>query len=166
MRIMFAVATILIAVAFAIAVGSRACDTMRRSQNRRCLQVDAGTGKGACNCATAGNRENSMTSFDDLKPMIRRNKLLGLWAAEKLGLAGPDADAYADDLAVATIDPDRSDVFSKVRKDFDAAGVVQSDEQILRLMDKLMLEAANQAPTARGGSSDAAAVMLVRRLTS
>jgi len=107
-----------------------------------------------------------MTSFDDLKPMIRRNKLLGLWAAEKLGLAGPDADAYADDLAVATIDPDRSDVFSKVRKDFDAAGVVQSDEQILRLMDKLMLEAANQAPTARGGSSDAAAVMLVRRLTS
>ena len=74
-----------------------------------------------------------MTSWDDVKTTIRRNKLLGLWTAEKLGLVGGDAKAYADALAVSTIDPERSDVFSKIRKDFDSAGVVQSDEQILRV---------------------------------
>jgi hypothetical protein len=63
-----------------------------------------------------------MTSLDELKTTVRRNKLLGMWAAGKLGLAGPDAEAYADALAVGAVDPERSDVFSKVRKDFDAAG--------------------------------------------
>ena len=42
-----------------------------------------------------------------------------------------------DALAVGTLDPERSDVLSKIRKDFDAAGVVQSDEQILRVMNEL-----------------------------
>jgi hypothetical protein len=72
-----------------------------------------------------------MTSLNDLKTTIRRNKLLGMWAAEKLGLVGRDAEAYADALAVGSVDPERSDVFSKIRKDFDAASVVQSDDQIL-----------------------------------
>jgi hypothetical protein len=107
-----------------------------------------------------------MTSLDELKTTIRRNKLLGMWAAEKLGLVGGDAEAYADALAVGTIDPDSSDVFSKIRKDFDAAGVVQSDEQILLVMNELILQAANQMPATRGGASDAAAVMLARKLTS
>jgi hypothetical protein len=107
-----------------------------------------------------------MTSLDDLKTTVRRNKLLGTWAAEKLGLVGRDAEAYADALAVGTVDPERSDVFSKIRKDFDAAGVVQSDEQILRVMTELMLQAASQMPATRGGAPDAAAVMLARNLTS
>jgi hypothetical protein len=107
-----------------------------------------------------------MTSFDDLKTTVRRNKLLGMWAAEKLGLVGRDAEAYADALAVGTIDPDRADVFSKLRKDFDAVGVVQSDEQILRVMNELMLQAANQMQATRGGGPDAAAAMLARNLTS
>jgi hypothetical protein len=115
---------------------------------------------------TASNRENQMNSFDDLRTTVRRNKLLGMWAAEKLGLVGRDAEAYADALAVGTVDPDRADVFSKLRKDFDAAGVVQSDEQILRVMNELMLQAANQMQSTRGGAPDAAAAMLVRNLTS
>ena len=107
-----------------------------------------------------------MTSFDDLKTTIRRNKLLGMWAAEKLSLVGRDAEAYADALAVGTVDPERSDVFSKIRKDFDAAGVVQSDDLILRVMNELMLQAANQMEATRGGAPDAAAVMLARNLMS
>lgn len=106
-----------------------------------------------------------MISLDDLKRTIRRNKLLGMWAAEKLGLAGADAEAYSDALAVGTLDPERSDVFSKIRKDFDAAGVVQSDEQILCVMNELLLQAANQTQATSGGSPDAAAVMLARNLT-
>ena len=106
-----------------------------------------------------------MTSLDDLKKTIRRNKLLGLWAAEKLGITGRDAKAYSDDLAVGTLDPELSDVLSKIRKDFNAAGVVQSDEQILQVMNELMLQAGNQMPVTRGGGPDAAAVMLARNLT-
>jgi hypothetical protein len=43
-----------------------------------------------------------------------------MWAAEKLGITGRDAEAYSDALAVGTLDPERSDVLSKIRKDFDA----------------------------------------------
>jgi hypothetical protein len=107
-----------------------------------------------------------MTSFEDLKATVRRNMLLGMWAAEKLALNGRDADAYAKGLAVGTLDFERSNVFSKIRKDFDAAGVVQSDEQILRVMDDLMLEATKQTQGARGDAGDAAAAMLARNLTS
>jgi hypothetical protein len=107
-----------------------------------------------------------MTSLDDLKTMVRRNKLLGMWAADKLGLAGADAAAYSDALAVGTLDPDRSDVFGAIRRDFAAAGVVQSDEQILQVMEKLMLQASGQMPTRQGGAVDAAAVALARNLTS
>jgi len=106
-----------------------------------------------------------MTNLDDLKRTIRRNKLLGRWAAGKLGLAGPDAEAYSDALAVNTVNPERSDVFSKIRKDFDAAGVVESDEQILRVMNELLLQAADQMQTRHGGAPDSAAVMLARKLT-
>src|SRR5215470_16752296 len=113
---------------------------------------------------TADDRKNRMNSSDDLKKTIRFNKLLGLWAAGKLGLTGRDADAYSDALAVGALDPERSDVFSKIRKDFDAAGVVQSDEQILGVMNELMLQAGNQMPVMRGGALDAAAVMLARNL--
>jgi hypothetical protein len=104
--------------------------------------------------------------MDDLKTTIRRNMLLGMWAAEKLGLVGADAEAYAEALAVGTVDLRFSDVFSKIRKDFEAAGVVQSDEQILRVMNQLMLEAGGQMQGREGNSPDAAAVMIARNLTS
>ena len=55
-------------------------------------------------------------------------------------------------------------MFSKIRKEFDAAGVTQSDEQILSIMKELMIQAAHQMDTTRGGSADAAAVMLTRKL--
>jgi len=106
-----------------------------------------------------------MTSFDDLKTIIRRNKLLGMWAAEQLGLAGADADAYSHALAMDTMEPERGDAFSRIRKDFDAAGIIQSDEQIMRVMNGFMLEAGEMQPTG-GGGSDAAAVMLARKLTT
>ena len=106
-----------------------------------------------------------MTSFDDeLRRTIRRNKLLGMWAAEKLGLVGADAAAYSDALAMDALDPERSDVFSKIRNDFDAAGVVQSREQILDVMNDLLLKAGDPQAT-RAGSLDGAAVMIAKKLT-
>jgi hypothetical protein len=105
-----------------------------------------------------------ISTGDDLKKTIRRNKLLGMWAAEKLRITGRDAEAYSDALAVGTLDAESSDVFTKIRKDFDAAGVVQSDEQILRAMNEFTLQAGNQMPGITGGAVDAAAVMLARNL--
>src|SRR3954467_5804549 len=79
------------------------------------------------------------------KASARRNKALGLWAAEKLGKSGADADAYAKEVVVSDIEEagDR-DVLRKIRKDFDAAGVSQSDHQIRRTMDELMAQAIEQ----------------------
>ena len=106
-----------------------------------------------------------MNSLDeDLKSTIRRNMLLGLWAAEKMGFVGNRADAYAKDLALAALNVERSDVLSKIREDFTLAGVVQLDVQILRAMEEFTLQASAQVPTARGGSIDAAEVMLKRKL--
>ena len=70
------------------------------------------------------------------KANARRNKLLGLWAAEKMGLSGPAADAYAKEVVMADFEEaGDDDVFRKVRKDFDAKGVAQSDQQIRQTMD-------------------------------
>jgi hypothetical protein len=79
------------------------------------------------------------------KAMARRNKLLGLWAAEKLGLTGAAADAYSKEVVMADFEEaGDDDVFRKVRKDFDAKAVVQSDHQIRRTMEELLAQAVAQ----------------------
>lgn len=76
------------------------------------------------------------------KATARRNKLLGLWAAEKLGKTGDDAESYAREVVVSDIEEaGEEDVFRKIRRDFDAAGVSQSDHQIRRTMAELLDQA-------------------------
>jgi hypothetical protein len=82
------------------------------------------------------------------KATARRNKLLGLWAAEKMGLAGDAAQAYAREVIKADLEqPGEEDVFRKVRGDFDARGVDQSDHQIRHMMADLMGQALVQIET-------------------
>jgi hypothetical protein len=76
------------------------------------------------------------------KATARRNKLLGLWAAEKLGLSGAEAESYAKSVVMADFEEAGDhDVLRKIRTDFDAKGVVQSDHQIGRVMTELMEKA-------------------------
>ena len=83
------------------------------------------------------------------KAAARRNKLLGQWAAEKLGLSGADADAYAKSVVMADFqEAGDDDVFRKIRADFDAKSVDQSDHQIRRTMDELMATAVQQIKAA------------------
>jgi hypothetical protein len=106
-------------------------------------------------------RETVMTTFDKrqegfekkfahdeemrFKAEARRNKLLGLWAAEKLGKSGAEAEAYAKTVVAADFqEAGDEDVFRKVRADFDAGKVDQSDHQIRRTMDELMAKAIEQ----------------------
>src|SRR3954464_11153984 len=72
------------------------------------------------------------------KANARRNKMLGLWAAEKLGLAGPAAEMYAKEVVVADFEEaGDDDVLRTESKDFKAKGVAQSHQQIRQTMDAL-----------------------------
>ena len=74
-----------------------------------------------------------------LRAKARRDYLLGLWAAEKLGLVGQAAENYSKDLGLA--DVEARDLVAKVRKNFAAYGVMQSEAQIRRIMTELMTRA-------------------------
>lgn len=101
--------------------------------------------------STFDNREKGYESkfaHDEelrFKAEARRNKLLGLWAAEKMGIMGNAAEAYAKEVIKADFEePGDEDVFRKIRGDFDAKQIDQSDHQIRRTMDELMQEAIRQ----------------------
>jgi hypothetical protein len=82
------------------------------------------------------------------KATSRRNKLLGLWAAEKLGRKGTDAETYAKEVVMADFEEaGEDDVFRKVRKDFDAGGVAATDSEIRVAMVELMGKAIEQIKT-------------------
>ena len=102
-----------------------------------------------------------MTGFDDRKDRFenkfahdaalrfkaeaRRNKLLGQWAAGLMGLDGEKAEAYAKSVIMADLEEaGDEDVFRKLRKDFDSAGVDQSDHQIRRHMQEMLALAVRQ----------------------
>jgi len=84
------------------------------------------------------------------KAMARRNKLLGLWAAEKMGLTGAAAEDYAKEVVKADIEEaGEEDVFRKVRRDFDAKKAAVSDHQIRREMDELLAVAVEQIQSSK-----------------
>lgn len=102
-----------------------------------------------------------MTQFDDrkrgeearfsldqeslFKATARRNKLLGLWAADLLGLSGDEAEAYAKTVVMSDLEePGDEDVIRKVVGDFDAKGVSKSREDIVEQLSALMLVAVEQ----------------------
>ncbi|WP_205750851.1 DUF1476 domain-containing protein [Brevundimonas sp. M20] len=102
-----------------------------------------------------------MTTFDDrekgfeakfaldeeqeFKATARRNKLLGLWAAEKMGLSTESADQYAAAVVRADFEqPGEEDVFRKIAQDFEGSGLVVSEGEIRRKMDELSSVAREQ----------------------
>ena len=79
------------------------------------------------------------------KATARRDRLLGLWAAERLGLKGAAVDAYAKEVVMTDFDrPGDRDVFRKIRDDFDAKKVPMSDAEIRRVMDELLAKAVTE----------------------
>ncbi|HEX8167827.1 MAG TPA: DUF1476 domain-containing protein [Beijerinckiaceae bacterium] len=107
-----------------------------------------------------------MTTFDDrkdafekrfahdeelrFKAMARRNKLLGLWAAEKLGKSGADAEAYAKSVVMADFqEAGDSDVLRKVRADLEAGGTTISEGEIRGRMTDLLARAVEEVQAGR-----------------
>ena len=102
-----------------------------------------------------------MTTFDDrkkaaeakfkhdqefqFKVIARRNKLLGLWAAERMGISGDDAEAYAKQVVLADFDePGDDDVVRKVRGDLMEKSIDTDDHKIRHEMERLLEEAKAQ----------------------
>ncbi len=102
-----------------------------------------------------------MTTFDDrergfeskfaldqeqeFKAIARRNKLLGLWAAEKMGLNADRAEEYGRAIVKADFEqPGEEDVYRKIAQDFVGAGLTVSEGEIRRKMDELSSVAREQ----------------------
>ncbi|MEE8516740.1 MAG: DUF1476 domain-containing protein, partial [Alphaproteobacteria bacterium] len=79
------------------------------------------------------------------KISARRNKLLGLWAADRMGLSGDHAGAYAKEVVMADFaKPGDEDVLDKVLKDLTVKGLDTTDVEIRKEMDKLTETARTQ----------------------
>lgn len=79
------------------------------------------------------------------KVSVRGAHLIGIWAAERLGLAGEKLVAY--EIAVRSADlarPGHSEMVKKIRADFEEAGVVMTAEKLAHEMDHLYAEAKRQ----------------------
>ena len=84
------------------------------------------------------------------KATARRNKLLGLWAAEKLGKSGADADAYAKSVVLADFEEaGDDDVVRKIKKDLEAGGVASSEGEIKTRMLDLLEKAVDEVKAGR-----------------
>ena len=84
------------------------------------------------------------------KATARRNKMLGHWAAGKLGLSGADADAYAKAVVLADFEEaGDEDVIGKVRKDFEAKGVGVPEQEIRRQLESFFLKAVEELKSGR-----------------
>tara|TARA_B100000315_G_scaffold234667_1_gene248910 strand:+ start:158 stop:484 length:327 start_codon:yes stop_codon:yes gene_type:complete len=81
----------------------------------------------------------------DFKVEARRNRLLGLWAAERLRLSGEEAEAYAKEVVVSDLDePGEEDVVRKVKGDFDKRGVSLDEGELRHMMKELRAVARQQ----------------------
>jgi hypothetical protein len=126
---------------------SMPCNNIRRESPR--------TTRAAAQERRQTGKRRAMTTFDDrekafenkyahdaemqFKASARRNKLLGLWAAELLGLTGADADSYARDVVVSDLEESGDeDVYRKVKGDLDSKGVAVSEVELRTKMSSLV----------------------------
>ncbi|HKS20827.1 MAG TPA: DUF1476 domain-containing protein [Bradyrhizobium sp.] len=79
------------------------------------------------------------------KAEARRNRLLGQWAAEKLGITGDAASAYAKEVVAADFEEaGDGDVLRKVVGDLTNKGIAISEAEVRAKMDELMATAVMQ----------------------
>ncbi|MDO8607234.1 MAG: DUF1476 domain-containing protein [Phaeospirillum sp.] len=79
----------------------------------------------------------------EFKVKIRRDKLLGHWAAEQMGISGDSAKAYALSVVDVEFDASDHDAGHKVARDFMASGVAV-DEAAIRHQMTLLFEIAKE----------------------
>ena len=81
----------------------------------------------------------------EFKAHSRRNRLLGLWVAEQLGLAGEEAETYAKEVVMADFHkPGDDDVIEKVQGDVQAKGRQVPEAEIRRRLSEFLEAARHQ----------------------
>jgi hypothetical protein len=107
-----------------------------------------------------------MTTFDDresafenkfahdeemaFRVTARRNKLVGQWAAEKMGLTPEETDAYAKSVVQADFEEaGDEDVIRKLMGDLTAASVETNDEEVRAALAEMTVEARRQLMEAK-----------------
>jgi hypothetical protein len=84
------------------------------------------------------------------KAIARRNKLMGLWAAQRLGKSRADAEAYANTVVVADFDePGGEGVVRKVLTNLRAAGVPSDADEVRRVLEEFMVRAIDEIRAGR-----------------
>ena len=106
---------------------------------------------------TFDNRENAFENMYapdaemQFKAAARRNKLLGLWAAEKMGLGGDAADAYAKSVVIEDLkEPGDEDVYRKVAADLAEKSAGVAEDELRRRMQEFLSEAKTQLVSEAG----------------
>jgi hypothetical protein len=88
--------------------------------------------------------ERQFAHDEDLKfkAEARRNKLLGLWVADRLGLSGPEADVYAKAVVAADFEaPGHAGLLRKVLGDLGAKGIALTEADVRAKMNELLATA-------------------------
>ena len=92
-----------------------------------------------------GGKQTIQTGVDGFRLVARRNRLLGEWAAAKMGLSEEETSSYAKDVIRADFEEaGDEDVVRKVLGDLMAAGVTTDEASVRRALDEQMVEARRQ----------------------
>lgn len=92
----------------------------------------------------------------EFRARARRNKLLGLWAAETMGMAGGGAEAYARQVVAADLEHHGDEgVIAKVLKDLEEHDVDMTEGRLQIKLEKMMAMAREQIMTEAGGATRA-----------
>lgn len=98
----------------------------------------------------AFEKQFALDQESKFKANARRNKLLGLWVAERLGKSGADAEAYAKSLILADFhEPGDTDVIRKVHQDLSAAGQSVDESSLRTKLGQLMAQAVQEIKAGR-----------------
>ena len=97
---------------------------------------------------TAAEAKFTHDQESQFKTIAQRNKLLGLWAAEQMGISGADAEAYAKQVVIADFEePGDADVLRRMLGDLTGKGIAMDEHKVCHEMTRLLEEAKTQVST-------------------
>jgi hypothetical protein len=136
--------------AVVLTISSRYLSAHAGCRNEAAITISA-PGIGTQEMTTFDKREQgfekkfALDEEQKFKAEARRNRFLGLWVAEKLGLSGEDASTYAKDVIAAEFqEAGDANVVRKVMDDLKAKGVVVTERELRAKMDDLTAQALAQ----------------------